>query len=78
MTPFKMYYATRNRPYLVRKRGGSVLDTLMFHAYFLVSRVGATVRLAVRREWSLLIAMWRGTRDYYRGRMGRTYQPTDF
>jgi GT2 family glycosyltransferase len=78
MTPFKLYYATRNRPYLVQKQRRGVFGALSFHAYFLASRVGATVRLALRLDWGLLKAMWRGASDYYRGRMGRTYQPGDF
>ena len=78
MTPFKLYYATRNRPYLVRKHSTSRPAYAYFTAYFLLGRVGATVRFAVRREWRLLRAMWRGLFDYYRGRMGRTYEVRDF
>jgi GT2 family glycosyltransferase len=78
MTPFKLYYATRNRPYLVGKRSTSRLDYAYFTAYFLLGRIGATVRFVFRREWRLLRAMWRGIFDYYRGRMGRTYEVRDF
>lgn len=78
MTPFKLYYATRNRPYLVRKHSTSRLAHAYFTTYFLLGRVGATARLALRREWRLLRAMWRGVFDYYRGRMGRTYEVRDF
>lgn len=78
MTPFKMYYATRNRPYLVRKHSHGLPNAAVFHAYFLAGRLGATVRLAIARDWRLLRAMWRGVVDYYRGRMGRTYQPGHF
>jgi GT2 family glycosyltransferase len=77
MTPFKLYYATRNRPYLVTKRRRSMLNRAYFTAYFLAGRVGQSARLASRREWRLLRAMWRGVRDYYFGRMGRTYQVRD-
>jgi GT2 family glycosyltransferase len=77
MTPFKLYYATRNRPYLVRKNATSRLDFVVFTAYFLASRLAASVRMATRREWRLLRAMWRGVMDYYRGRMGRTVQVGD-
>lgn len=78
MTPFKMYYATRNRPYLVRKHRRGLADAAVFHAYFLATRMGSTARLAARRDWHLLRAMWLGVVDYYRGRMGRRYQPGDF
>jgi GT2 family glycosyltransferase len=77
MTPFKMYYATRNRPYLVRKHSPSRFSDTAFAAYFLGGRLIATVRLACRREWRLLRAMWLGARDYYSGRMGRTYEVAD-
>jgi GT2 family glycosyltransferase len=77
MTPFKQYYATRNRPYLVRKHQRSGARWLWFTAYFLATRVLAAFRLASRREWRLLRAMALGTLDYYRGRMGRTRQVHD-
>jgi len=77
MTAFKLYYATRNRLYLVRKNTTSGRDYAYFTAYFWLTRIGATVRLAARRDWGLLRAMWRGVRDYYQGRMSRTYQVHD-
>ncbi len=77
MTPFKQYYATRNRPYLVRKHSASRLKYAWFTAYFLVTRAGAAARMVARREWRLLRAMALGALDYYRGRMGRTRQVRD-
>jgi GT2 family glycosyltransferase len=77
MTPFKQYYATRNRPYLVRKHTASKLRYAWFTAYFLGTRVASAVRMASRRDWRTLRAMLRGTRDYYQGRMGRTYEVRD-
>jgi GT2 family glycosyltransferase len=77
MTPFKLYYATRNRLYLVRKNTKSRRDFAYFTAYFWATRFGTTARLVRRRKWRLLRAMWRGVRDYYSGRMGRTYQVRD-
>jgi GT2 family glycosyltransferase len=77
MTPFKQYYATRNRLYLVRKHTKSRLDYAWFTAYFWATRAGSAVRMALRREWRLLRAMTLGTLDYYRGRMGRTRQVHD-
>lgn len=77
MTPFKQYYATRNRPYLVRKHARSRAAYAWFTAYFLATRVGAAARMAWRRDWRLLRAMALGVRDYYRGRMGRTMQVRD-
>jgi GT2 family glycosyltransferase len=78
MTPFKLYYATRNRPYLVNKHSTSGVAFAYFTAYFLAARGVASLRLATRREWKLIRAMWRGVLDYYRGRMGRTYEVQDF
>ncbi len=82
MTPFKQYYATRNRPYLVRKHATSRLRYAWFTAYFLTTRIASAMRMASRRDWRTLRAMLRGTRDYYigprgRGRMGRTYEVRD-
>jgi GT2 family glycosyltransferase len=77
MTPFKQYYATRNRPYLVRKHATSRLAYAWFTAYFLTTRVATAARMAAGRDWRTLRAMLRGTRDYYQGRMGRTYQVRD-
>lgn len=77
MTPFKQYYATRNRPYLVRKHQRSRLTYAWFTAYFLATRLVAAAGLAVRRRWRLLRAMALGALDYYRGRMGRTKQVHD-
>jgi GT2 family glycosyltransferase len=75
MTPFKMYYATRNRPYLVRKHSAGARARACFTAYFWLTRLGATARMAARGEWRLVRAMWRGVADYYRGRMGRRVGP---
>jgi GT2 family glycosyltransferase len=77
MTPFKQYYATRNRLFLVRKHARSRAAYTWFTAYFWVTRVATTARMAWRREWRLLRAMLRGALDYYRGRMGRTVQVRD-
>jgi GT2 family glycosyltransferase len=77
MTPFKQYYATRNRIYLVRKHAASRAAYAHFTAYFWATRVATAARMAVRGEWRLLRAMWLGVLDYYRGRMGRTMQVPD-
>ena len=44
MTPFKQYYATRNRPYLVRKHATSRAAYAWFTAYFLATRVASAAR----------------------------------
>jgi hypothetical protein len=77
MTPFKQYYATRNRPYLVRKHMRSRVAHARFTLFFLSTRVAAAASMTARREWRLLRAMALGTLDYYRGRMGRTKQVQD-
>lgn len=75
-SPFKHYYATRNRPYLVRKHV-SRRRYLLFSAYFLTTRLGQIGRCATRRDWPLLRAQLRAVRDFYTGRMGMTYEPQD-
>ena len=77
MTPFKQYYATRNRIYLVRKHARSRVAYAWFTAYFWITRVPSAARFIARRDWRLLRAMLLGTLDYYRGRMGRTRQVAD-
>lgn len=77
MTPFKQYYATRNRIFLVRKHATSRGAYAYFTAYFWITRIGTAVRMIVHRQWRLLRAMALGTLDYYRGRMGRTMQVRD-
>jgi GT2 family glycosyltransferase len=77
MTPFKQYYATRNRPYLVRKYATSRAAIAYFTAYFLATRVATAAGMIVHRDWRMLRAMTLGTLDYYRGRMGRTMQVRD-
>jgi GT2 family glycosyltransferase len=77
MTPFKQYYATRNRPYLVRKHASSGFAYAYFTAYFWTARIATALAMVARGEWRLLRAMALGGRDYYRGRMGRTMQVKD-
>ncbi len=78
MTPLKLYYATRNRPYLVRKHARSRLRYALFTLYFWATRPPYVVRYALSGRRALLKAMTLGMLDYYRGRMGRTLQVQDF
>lgn len=77
MTPFKQYYATRNRLYLMKKHARSRTRYAAFTLYFTLTRIAAATRMIMRREWRLLRAMMLGWRDYYLGRMGRTMQVDD-
>ncbi len=78
MTPFKLYYATRNRPYLVRKHQRSALRYAFFTLYFWATRIPQGLGLLARGQQVMLRAMLLGVADYYRGRMGRTYEVSDF
>jgi GT2 family glycosyltransferase len=78
MTPFKLYYATRNRPYLVRKHARSRVRYAYFTLYFWATRVPYALRYIASGKFDLLKAMTRGMLDYYRGRMGRTLEVQDF
>jgi GT2 family glycosyltransferase len=78
MTPFKHYYATRNRLYLVKKHSRSRLRFALFTLYFWATRVPYLARYLLRGEWKLLRAMTLGMLHYYRGRMGRTLEVHDF
>jgi hypothetical protein len=77
MTPFKHYYATRNRLYLVRKNSSSRLWFSAFTAYFLATRLVYLARYAVKRDRPMAKALALGVLDYYRGRMGRTLEVGD-
>ncbi|MDI6857372.1 MAG: glycosyltransferase family 2 protein [Dehalococcoidia bacterium] len=74
MTPFKLYYATRNRLYLVRKNQPSRLWFALFTAYFLAGRLPYLALYVARRRWRMLQAMLLGVWHYYRGKMGRTLE----
>lgn len=75
-SPFKHYYATRNRPYLVKKHVGRA-RYVAFTAYYLATRLAKSLACLCARDWPLLRAQLRAVRDYYTGRMGMTYQPKD-
>jgi GT2 family glycosyltransferase len=75
-SPFKHYYATRNRPYLVRKHV-SRRDYAYFTAYFLATRVLRVLAYGLKRDWPLLRAQLLAVRDFYTGRMGMTYGPAE-
>lgn len=76
-TPFKLYYATRNRIYLMRKHSSSPGAYALFMAYFLAGRLVYLVLHLLRRRRRLARAMIRGVLDYHRGRMGRTLEVGD-
>jgi GT2 family glycosyltransferase len=76
-SPFKAYYATRNRLYLMRKHL-PVWRFALFLAYFLATRSVYLLTLAARGRWPQWRATLRGVADYFRGRLGRTYQVADF
>ena len=78
MTPFKQYYATRNRLYLLHKHQSSRVRYALFTLYFWVSRIPSFVPFALRGRWSLVRAQALGILHYYQGRMGRTLEVQDF
>lgn len=78
MTPFKSYYATRNRLYLVRKHRRSRLRYAWFTLYFWATRLPYVARYTLTRRWPMLRALVLGMAHYYQGRMGRTLEVKDF
>ncbi|MBI4570588.1 MAG: glycosyltransferase family 2 protein [Chloroflexi bacterium] len=78
MTPFKQYYATRNRLYLVRKHARSRVRFAGFTLYFWATRVPYLLRYALSGQRAMLKATLLGMFHYYRGRMGRTLEVSDF
>ena len=77
MTPFKLYYATRNRLYLMRKHSSSPGAYALFTAYFLAGRVVYLALHLLRSRPRMARALLRAVLDYYRGRMGRTLEVGD-
>jgi GT2 family glycosyltransferase len=73
-SPFKHYYATRNRPYLVKKHSGAARYAA-FTAYFLSTRLAHMALSALRGNLPMVRTQWLAVRDYYSGRMGMTYDP---
>ena len=78
MTPFKHYYATRNRLYLVRKHARSRLRYALFTGYFWATRLPYIIRYVISGRRALLKALLLGMLHYYQGRMGRTLEVQDF
>jgi GT2 family glycosyltransferase len=76
MTPLKLYYATRNRPYLIRKHLGSAAY-LRFCAYFLVTRAAVAARLAYKGDRRAVRAVGLGVLHAIQGRLGRTLEVRD-
>ena len=72
-SPFKVYYASRNRLYLMKKHS-SGLRFGLFLAYFLATRVGHFASCLARGEGRQLKAMLMGITDFFRGRLGRTHE----
>ena len=68
-SPIPYYYLTRNRIRLAR----GWLDApqrLLFHAYYLPTRLLLLLGHALRRDWRVFGAVLQGLRDGYRGRGG--------
>ncbi len=78
MTPFKHYYATRNRLYLVRKHTRSRLRSALFTLSFWATRLPQAIRYVASGRRAMLKALLLGMLHYYQGRMGRTLEVQDF
>lgn len=73
-SPFKRYYATRNRVALMR-RYSTPGRFLLFSVDFALTRLARAAQLICTGRHRLAAAMLRGWADAYRGRMGRTFPP---
>ncbi len=73
-SPFKLYYATRNRIAVLR-RHGSPARFFVFSAEFAATRLIRAAQYVARGRGDLAAAMLRGWADGYRRRMGRTFAP---
>jgi GT2 family glycosyltransferase len=77
-TPFKQYYATRNRLYLIRKHARSRVHYALFTLYFWATRIRFLTRYVMSNQPAMLKAQFLGMLHYYQGRMGRTLEVRDF
>jgi GT2 family glycosyltransferase len=75
-SPFTQYYASRNRPYVMRKHR-STAAYARFTLYYLATRLLWLGLDVARRNWPLLRAHLLGLRDFYLSRMGMRYAPSD-
>lgn len=73
-SPFKVYYATRNRLYLLRKHQPLPLF-VGFYVYFVATRAVRGVQWLRSGRRDLAAAIVRGVLDFTRGRMGKTMLP---
>lgn len=78
MNPFKQYYASRNRLYLVRKHTTSRIAYALFTLYFWAARFLSAFRYLIPSHRPLIKAQLLGMLHYYQGRMGRTLEVGDF
>ena len=78
MNPFKQYYASRNRLYLVRKHATSRLRYALFTLYFWIGRLASLPLYLLPKQRALVRAQLRGMLHYYQGQMGRTLEVEDF
>ena len=78
MNPFKQYYASRNRLYLVRKHAASRFHYALFTLYFWAARILSAPRYLIPNQRALIKAQLLGMLHYYQGRMGRTLEVGDF
>ena len=73
-TPFKLYYATRNRLYLLRRHQPWPLFA-GFSLYFGLTRLIRAAQYRRAGRGDLAAAVLHGLLDFYRGRMGKTVLP---
>lgn len=74
VSPFGLYYLTRNRPYLIHKHVHSPLRLGVFWGYFMSSRLAKVMLWFARGRPDMARAILRGMADYWRGRMGKTLE----
>ena len=73
-TPFKYYYATRNRLFLLRRHQPLPLFAAVC-VYVVATRLVRAAQYTLRGRRDLAVAVLAGTRDFLRGRMGKTWRP---
>lgn len=75
-SPFKAYYATRNRAAIMRRYSGR-LRFAFFSVDFAATRVVRAAHYLATGRPRLAIALLRGWLDAYRGHMGRVFPPPE-
>jgi len=71
ISPVALYYGVRNRLFIIRKFKKGNLKHIFFFTYVILSELGKSVYWGITCKWDLVLAEYRGIRDFLLKRMNR-------